>query len=63
MAEFTSEQVPLDSLLLDPNNYRFQDETDFVFAEPARFHEETVQVRAGGRRVPGSRLYQLGGSE
>jgi hypothetical protein len=31
---------------LDPNNYRFQDNPDFVPAQGGRFHERTVQDRA-----------------
>ncbi|MDO9531084.1 MAG: ParB N-terminal domain-containing protein [Deltaproteobacteria bacterium] len=33
-------------LLLDPNNYRFQDLEGFVYAAEDRFHEESVQKRA-----------------
>jgi hypothetical protein len=43
------ERVSLDSLLLDPNNYRFQDYEDFVRAEESRFHEPAVQDRTYAR--------------
>ena len=29
-------------LLLDPNNYRFQDDPDFVYADEKRFHQSGV---------------------
>ena len=38
--------VDLQHLLLDPNNYRFQDEPKFLFADEKRFHESSVQDRA-----------------
>lgn len=41
--------LPISQLLLDPNNFRFQDETDFVRADPKRFAEPTVQERATKR--------------
>jgi hypothetical protein len=36
-------------LLLDPNNYRFQDMEEFVSSAEDRFHEESVQQRASHR--------------
>ena len=58
----TSEStVRLDQLLLDPNNYRFQDYADFSYANPNRFHEETVQNRAF-KRLKDENLQQLKGS-
>jgi hypothetical protein len=45
MALVTEDEVSLEQLLLDPNNYRFQDTDDFVRAEEHRFHEESVQLR------------------
>jgi hypothetical protein len=36
-------------MLLDPNNFRFQDAPDFVFADTKRFAEETVQAKAAAR--------------
>lgn len=41
----TEEALPLSSLVLDPNNYRFQDADGFVVASEDRFHEGTVQRR------------------
>jgi hypothetical protein len=38
--------VPLDELLLDPNNYRFQSREDFVTAAQTRYPGATVQQRA-----------------
>lgn len=40
------DQISTEKLLLDPNNYRFQDTEDFVFAAAERLHEPTVQERA-----------------
>ena len=42
----TSEEIEPDKLLLDPNNYRFQDADGFVVAADDRFHEASVQTRA-----------------
>jgi len=41
--------VELSQLLLDPNNFRFQDAADFVSADPKRFAESTVQSKAAER--------------
>lgn len=49
MAQLTEEEVQLGDLLLDPNNYRFQADEEFVRADEARAHEETVQDRAYSR--------------
>jgi hypothetical protein len=49
MAELREEDVSLDDLLLDPNNYRFQADEEFVRADESRAHEETVQERAYAR--------------
>ena len=46
---FEEAELPLDSLLLDPNNFRYQDESGFVTAEERRFHEDSVQDRASRR--------------
>ena len=46
MPEFQDATLPIDSLLLDPNNYRFQDSPDYVYADEQRFHESSVQDRA-----------------
>lgn len=44
--KLNEKDVAVDQLLFDPNNYRYQDTTDFVYADPQRFHEESVQERA-----------------
>lgn len=44
-ASFGEALVTLDSLLLDPNNYRFQDDRDFRVAASNRIHEESVQKK------------------
>ena len=41
--------VSHENLLADPNNYRFQEDPEFVFAETRRVHEDTVQSRAFAR--------------
>jgi hypothetical protein len=46
MPTYKEEKLGLDVLLFDPNNYRFQETKDFVYADPARFHEKSVQDRA-----------------
>lgn len=46
MAEYQATETNLSNLLLDPNNYRFQDLDDFTPAAAHRFHEDTVQSRA-----------------
>lgn len=43
MPDFESTKLSLEKLLLDPNNYRFHEENDFVFAAGHRFHEDRVQ--------------------
>jgi hypothetical protein len=58
MTAFREETAPIDRLLLDPNNYRFHDQPDFVMAEEARFHENSVQARAC-RRLREDGLIQL----
>ncbi len=44
--DFEETELPISSLLLYPNNFRYQDEQGFVTADEKRFHEETVQERA-----------------
>lgn len=58
MAELKPEEVSLDNLLLDPNNYRFLDIPEFVWAEESRFHENSVQDTAY-RRLRDSSLSSL----
>ncbi|WP_104088088.1 hypothetical protein [Cryobacterium sp. N19] len=50
--------LPMTSLLLDPNNFRFQDEPDYLAADPARFAEPSVQERAA-KRIRGEGLVEL----
>ncbi|MBO9399745.1 ParB N-terminal domain-containing protein [Shimia sp. R9_3] len=42
-AELQAQDLKLDSLLLDPNNYRLQDNDTFQSIAPERFHLERVQ--------------------
>ncbi|GAB3550875.1 hypothetical protein GCM10027404_18940 [Arthrobacter tumbae] len=46
---YKEELVSIDQLLLDPNNFRFQDEFDYVRADPQRYAEPSVQERATKR--------------
>lgn len=46
MPIFKETTLPRTHLLLDPNNYRYQDQPDFVWAGDNRFHLDTVQERA-----------------
>jgi hypothetical protein len=46
MTDLHSETLSPDALLLDPNNYRFQDTENFVYAAEDRFHEDSVQNNA-----------------
>ena len=56
--EYTEQTLPVQSLLLDPNNFRYQDEKGFVTADEKRFHEQTVQDRAS-RRLRRENLAEL----
>ena len=49
MTKYEEKLLDIDQLLLDANNYRFQDAQDFVFADPKRFAEESVQAKALAR--------------
>ena len=49
MATLEERLIPVSDLLLDPNNFRFQDETGYITANADRFHEDTVQDRASQR--------------
>jgi len=46
MAELREDTLPIERLLLDPNNYRFQARGDFIRVKPDRFAEPTVQAKA-----------------
>jgi hypothetical protein len=56
---FSEDTLPYHQLLLDPNNYRYQNDPDFVFADEPRFHEEGVQDRAFRRLRGEESLVQL----
>ena len=49
MPNFVSKELSLQQLLLDPNNYRFHEDQDFVQAAEQRFHEQSVQDRTWRR--------------
>lgn len=49
MTQLKQDELSPDVLLIDPNNYRFQDIEGFVYAAEDRFHEESVQHRATQR--------------
>lgn len=44
-------EIHLDKLLLDPNNYRFLEREDFVSCAEKRYHEDSVQDRALKRLI------------
>lgn len=46
MPTYKEDKLPIANLLLDANNYRFQETENFVYADAARLHETTVQQRA-----------------
>jgi ParB-like nuclease domain len=46
---YEEKSIPVEQLLLDPNNFRFQDESDYVRADSERFAEPSVQERATKR--------------
>lgn len=46
MNQYKEEVLDISKMLLDPNNFRFQNAPDFVFADTKRFGEETVQSKA-----------------
>lgn len=60
--KFIEQYIELEKLLLDPNNFRFQDIDDFVYADEARFHENSVQTRAYNRMKQSEGLTALKGS-
>lgn len=43
MPDFSPTYLHLNQLLLDPNNYRFHEDQEFVLAAEQRFHEGSVQ--------------------
>lgn len=58
MIPFKEASKPYTALLLDPNNYRFQEATDFRAADARRFGEQSVQNKAY-ERLKGESLTQL----
>src|SRR5436190_309949 len=46
MSQYQEDLLDISKMLLDPNNYRFHNAPDFVFADTKRFAEETVQAKA-----------------
>ncbi len=59
MPTFREDKLPYTQLLLDPNNYRYQDSAEFVYADEKRFHEINVQDRAYKRLRKEESLTQL----
>lgn len=57
-AVYDESVIPVSQLLLDPNNFRFQDEDEWVRADPERFAEPSVQERAA-KRIRGEGLVEL----
>lgn len=57
-ATYDETAVPVEQLLLDPNNFRFQDEEEWVRADPERFAEPSVQERAS-KRIRSEGLIEL----
>jgi hypothetical protein len=45
MSQYKEELLDISKMLLDPNNFRFQNAPDFVFADRKRFAEPSVQAR------------------
>lgn len=56
--EYEEDNIPVGQLLLDPNNFRFQDEEGWVRADFERFAEPSVQDRAF-KRIRGEGLVEL----
>lgn len=59
MSTFKEDNLNLDKLLLDPNNYRYQDDPNFVLVDEKRFVEKGVQDRAFRRLRAEESLLQL----
>lgn len=59
MPAYKEDKLALSVLLFDPNNYRFQETKDFVYAESNRFHENGVQERAYKTLKDTPKLVQL----
>lgn len=59
MPDLRTDEINPDHLLLDPNNFRFQDSSNFLLAADDRFHEEGVQQRANQRLRSEEKLIDL----
>ena len=59
MPKITPQSVSPSDLLLDPNNLRFQDSSDFLRAAENRFHEPNVQDQAYKRLRESENLVDL----
>lgn len=59
MPELRADEKSPQHLLLDPNNFRFQDSGTFQFANENRFHEESVQTRTYRRLIESEKLSDL----
>ena len=59
MGTFVDCELSYEKLLLDPNNYRYQDSPDFVYADERRLHEAGVQKKAFRRLKDEGSLVQL----
>jgi hypothetical protein len=46
MTTYTTSEISPENILLDPNNFRYQDVEGFVYCDSERFHEEAVQNQA-----------------
>lgn len=57
--KLTEKQVLARDVLLDPNNYRFQDQPDYVRVAPDRYQEAAVQAKARQRLRGTDGLMQL----
>jgi ParB-like nuclease domain len=60
--KYIERHISVEQLLLDPNNYRFQELDEFVYADEGRFHEVQVQNRAYSRLKQTEGLRALKGS-
>lgn len=59
MQELRPAQISPTNLLLDPNNFRFQDSGSFQVVNERRFHEDTVQSSTFRRLVENEKLSEL----
>jgi ParB-like nuclease domain len=59
LPSYNEAKLKIGQLILDPNNYRFQDTDNFVTADLNRFHENSVQDRAYRTLKEASSIAQL----